>query len=355
MTPEVAAKLGLLINAQESIVAVRPQAQPAAQAKVFQVYCRLGVYNSNTTDEELKQFFNVTMVAAQGADRLPGDSVLRVFLDAPRRYAFIHFRSYEEAEQALELDGIIFRGERLKLARPNNPDGTPTMAPPGMRPVRVKPLNLGNLNIVKTHVMDGPNKIFIGGLPHSLADNQVRQLMETYGPLKGFYMIKDNNTGQNKGYAFAEYRDPKVTPAAIKGLNGIRIGNRTIHVQLHEPTGGQGAAPPNLADLGLTNVPVVNTTKVLCLLRMVTEEDLQDDAEYEEILQDIKDECGNHGPVRDIVIPRTGQAGVGKVFVAFAEQAGAEKAKGALEGRKFMGRTVLVTFYDEARFDKREF
>lgn len=38
-------------------------------------------------------------------------------------------------------------------------------------------------------------------------------------------------------------------------------------------------------------------TSVLCLMNMVTPEELEDDEEYEEILEDIKDECNKLGKV----------------------------------------------------------
>ena len=39
-------------------------------------------------------------------------------------------------------------------------------------------------------------------------------------------------------------------------------------------------------------------TEILVLMNMVTEEELRDDEEYEEILEDIKDECSKYGKAR---------------------------------------------------------
>lgn len=349
MSPEEALKLGLPMT--------RTVELPIKREAGGKIYCGFGALTFNPSEEELKQFFNVTMVAAQGEDRVPGESVTRVFLDLQRRYGFIHFRTQEEAEQALELDGIMFRGQRLKLGRAISNDMT--SAPAAIQSAAASPglkkLDTSRLNIIKTHVPDGPNKLYIGGLPPTLNDDQVKELLQTYGPLRSFFMFKDYNTGLSRGYAFAEYRNPGVTKSAIKGLNGIKIGDRNIQVSLHDPAlSGQMQAPPNLTELGLNAVPVSGQAKVLCLLQMVTEEDLGDNSEYGEICQDIRDECGNYGAVRDLVIPRTGP-GVGKVFVAFNEQNAANQAKAALEGRQFMGRTVLVTYYDEDKFNNRAF
>lgn len=45
-------------------------------------------------------------------------------------------------------------------------------------------------------------------------------------------------------------------------------------------------------------------TDVLCLLNMVSPDELIDDEEYEEILEDIREECSKYGTVKSIEIPR---------------------------------------------------
>lgn len=45
-------------------------------------------------------------------------------------------------------------------------------------------------------------------------------------------------------------------------------------------------------------------TEVLCLMNMVAPEELLDDDEYEEIVEDVRDECSKYGQVKSIEIPR---------------------------------------------------
>lgn len=45
-------------------------------------------------------------------------------------------------------------------------------------------------------------------------------------------------------------------------------------------------------------------TTVLCLLNMLMPEELLDDDDYEEILEDVREECCKYGSVRSIEIPR---------------------------------------------------
>jgi splicing factor U2AF 65 kDa subunit len=82
-------------------------------------------------------------------------------------------------------------------------------------------------------------------------------------------------------------------------------------------------APVNVQVPGLNFISSNSTpiTEVLCLLNMVTEDELTDDEEYEEILEDVKDECNKYGAVKSIEIPRpipgVDVPGVGKVIYSF--------------------------------------
>jgi len=92
--------------------------------------------------------------------------------------------------------------------------------------------------------MDGPNKIFIGGLHYHLTEAQVLELLQAFGKIKAFHLVKGgsdemgggmgassvaspmnaNMTNLSKGYCFVEYADPSITATAIQGLHGMEIG-----------------------------------------------------------------------------------------------------------------------------------
>lgn len=62
-------------------------------------------------------------------------------------------------------------------------------------------------------------------------------------------------------------------------------------------------------------------TEVLCLMNMVAPEELLDDEEYEDIVEDVRDECSKYGQVKSIEIPRPVDGlevpGTGKVQKSF--------------------------------------
>jgi len=100
-------------------------------------------------------------------------------------------------------------------------------------------------------------------------------------------------------------------------------------------------------------------TEVLCLLNMVTPDELVEEDEYEDILEDIREECGKYGPVRSVEIPRpvTGVdvPGLGKVFVEFAAIGDCQRAQIALAGRKFSNNVVVTSYFDPDKYHRREF
>lgn len=109
--------------------------------------------------------------------------------------------------------------------------------------------------------------------------------------------------------------------------------------------------------------------RILLMLNMVTSDDLVDDSEYADLYEDVKDECSHYGPVEDLRIPRpvkkdkskwgeTGitpqdaqrldeAAGVGRVYVRYADPECASKAMTALAGRSFAGRSIIATLLSE--------
>lgn len=97
---------------------------------------------------------------------------------------------------------------------------------------------------------------------------------------------------------------------AIAGLNGMQLGDKKLIVQRasvgakNTSVGGQVAPVqiqvPGLSQVGTSGPP----TEVLCLLNMVTPDELRDEEEYEDILEDIKEECTKYGVVRSVEIPR---------------------------------------------------
>jgi splicing factor U2AF subunit len=44
-----------------------------------------------------------------------------------------------------------------------------------------------------------PDRVFVGGLPYYLNEEQCRELLGSFGAIKSFDLVKDRETGNSKG------------------------------------------------------------------------------------------------------------------------------------------------------------
>ncbi|KAL6993613.1 hypothetical protein U1Q18_011726 [Sarracenia purpurea var. burkii] len=253
-------------------------------------------------EQSVATFFSHVMSAIGGNTAGPGDAVVNVYINHEKKFAFVEMRSVEEASNAMALDGIIFEGAPVKVRRPSdyNPSLAATLGPSQPNPN----LNLGAVGLTPGSAggLEGPDRIFVGGLPYYFTEAQIRELLESFGPLRGFDLVKDRETGNSKGYAFCVYQDLSVTDIACAALNGIKMGDKTLTVR----RANQGTTQPKpeqesvllhaqqqiaLQRLILQPAAMV-ATKVLCLTQVVTVDELRDDEDYEDILEDMRTECG---------------------------------------------------------------
>ncbi|XP_019440704.1 PREDICTED: splicing factor U2af large subunit A-like isoform X2 [Lupinus angustifolius] len=331
----------------------------------------VGGLSPTANEQSVATFFSQVMANIGGNTAGPGDAVVNVYINHDKKFAFVEMRSVEEASNAMALDGIIFEGAPVKVRRPTdyNPSLAATLGPSQPNPN----LNLGAVGLTPGSAggLDGPDRIFVGGLPYYFTETQIRELLETFGPLRGFDLVKDRETGNSKGYAFCVYQDLAVTDIACAALNGIKMGDKTLTVRranqgssLVQPKPEQESilmhAQQQIALQKLMLQPALVATKVVCLTHAVAADELKDDEDYEEILDDMRQECSKFGTLVNVVIPRPrpdGEVapGVGKVFLEYVDVDGATKARVGLNGRKFGGNQVIAVFYPENKFSQGDY
>ncbi|XP_054477722.1 U2 small nuclear RNA auxiliary factor 2a isoform X1 [Anoplopoma fimbria] len=347
-------------------LAVTPTPVPVVGSQMTRQARRLYVGNIpfGITEESMMDFFNAQMRLG-GLTQAPGNPVLAVQINQDKNFAFLEFRSVDETTQAMAFDGIIFQGQSLKIRRPHDYQPLPGMSEnPSVYVPGTQPIN----GVVSTVVPDSAHKLFIGGLPNYLNDDQVKELLTSFGPLKAFNLVKDSATGLSKGYAFCEYVDVNLNDQAIAGLNGMQLGDKKLLVQ-RASVGSKNATLTSINQTPVTlQVPGLNSsvtqmgglpTEVLCLMNMVAPEELLDDEEYEEIVEDVRDECSKYGQVKSIEIPRPVDGlevpGTGKIFVEFMSVFDSQKAMQGLTGRKFANRVVVTKYCDPDAYHRRDF
>lgn len=377
---------------------------------------------TNVTEQEIVDFFN--RIVTQGLYPLPFDTppVIKAYLNLEKVFAFVEMISIELATACMALDGVRFDHwsgtYTLRVRRPN--DYRPELVPKELAPIpefRSDFLaqygctpSLGNGGNF------GPGKLFVGGVPHNLGDEQILELLRTCGEVKIFNLVKDPGSMMSRGYCFCEYATMEQAEFAIQVLNDMVVGDRKLTVRFASqqpgaqtaalPQGGLGMSNPLLAmsniggfqqagqpfmaqpqqsfggfggngqgtnggsfynnqpqaAYGSSNgyggsaaavVPpnplmAALPTRVLKLTNMVTHDDLENDAEYADIKEDVKLECQEHGKVLNVIIPRAKDGfpmhAEGAIYVEFTETSTAQSAAMALNGRKFVDRTVVVQY-----------
>ena len=88
-------------------------------------------------------------------------------------------------------------------------------------------------------------KIYVGNLPFSASENEVRELFAQHGTVESVSLITDRETGRPRGFGFVEMARADAT-RAIQNLNGRELGGRPLRVnEAQERTGGggRGGAP----------------------------------------------------------------------------------------------------------------
>ncbi|KAG0610469.1 hypothetical protein M758_7G068200 [Ceratodon purpureus] len=314
-------------------------------------------------EQRIATYFSQMMASMGGNTAGPGDAVVNVYINQEKKFAFVEMRTVEEASNAMALNGIIFEGVSVKVKRPSPSQPSPH-------------LNLGVVGLTLGSVVGGANgldRIFIGGLPYHLRELQIKELLESFGPLQGFDLVKDHDTGNSKGYGFCVYQDPSFsTDLAIENLNGLKIGNRTLSMRRASASGKLKSDQENAGAFTLdamsmfpmmagmrNDLSLENPTKVVALTEVVTPNQLKNNKEYQEILEDMKSECEKYGNLVNVVIPRPRGGedvfGLGKVFLQYSDIVGAANAKALLHGQRFDGNLVVAKYYPEDKFEVRDF
>ncbi|MCK5181476.1 MAG: RNA-binding protein [Dehalococcoidia bacterium] len=84
--------------------------------------------------------------------------------------------------------------------------------------------------------------IYVGNLSREVTEDELRQAFEAFGQVATVNVIKDRYSGESRGFGFVEMATKAEAQAAINGLNGTSLGERTLSVSEARPRaeGGRG-------------------------------------------------------------------------------------------------------------------
>ncbi|KAK5079218.1 hypothetical protein LTR64_002363 [Lithohypha guttulata] len=325
---------------------------------------RLFLHNipASATEESMLGWFNLHLNGLNVTQS--SDPCISVNMSNDHSFAIAEFKTPQDTTVALALDGESTE-EHVREANGNAEHGVKGLEikrpkdyiVPSPDPEQYNALGDGGIS---TEVPDSEHKICISNIPSFLSDDQVIELAKSFGDVKAFVLVKDRGSDTSRGICFLEYADPEATSIAIEGLNGMDIGDNKLKtnfasIGVKQAIGMEMGAQAMSAFAG-TQAADSQEGRVVQLLNMVTAEELIDNDEYEEICEDVQEECSKYGQIIDMKIPRPAGGsrqsnGVGKIFLKYVDAEAAKKALQSLAGRQFAQRTVVATYFDEASFE----
>jgi cold-inducible RNA-binding protein len=93
-------------------------------------------------------------------------------------------------------------------------------------------------------------KIYVGNLPFTATEDDVRELFAQHGTIHSVAMINDRDTGRFRGFGFVEMDDAEAD-SAIEALDGYDFDGRALRVnEARERTDRPGGGSRGFGDRG---------------------------------------------------------------------------------------------------------
>lgn len=73
-------------------------------------------------------------------------------------------------------------------------------------------------------------EIYIGNIPFSMTNDELRSLFEEFGVVTSARVITDKRTGRSRGFGFVEMPHQAEAERAIAELNGKEVAGRRLRV-----------------------------------------------------------------------------------------------------------------------------
>lgn len=85
--------------------------------------------------------------------------------------------------------------------------------------------------------------IYVGNLPYSVTEDDLRATFSAYGEISSVNVISDKFSQQSKGFGFVEMPNDSEAEAAINALNETDLKGRNIRVNQAKPKGDRPQRP----------------------------------------------------------------------------------------------------------------
>src|ERR1017187_7190302 len=77
--------------------------------------------------------------------------------------------------------------------------------------------------------------LYVGNLPHSTTEPELRGLFEAHGAVERVSIVTDRETGRARGFGFVEMTNAAEADKAVAALNGTELGGRALKINEAKP------------------------------------------------------------------------------------------------------------------------
>lgn len=142
--------------------------------------------------------------------------LVRDYKGRPKGFCYVEFATQENAVEALKKDRMPLEGRPMFISpcedKKNNPNRTNFKFRTGLE----------------------KNKLFVKGIPQDMTVEELKEMFNSYGPLKDVRLVTYRN-GHSKGLAYIEYEDENSASAALVKTDGSKIREHIISVAISNP------------------------------------------------------------------------------------------------------------------------
>ncbi|KAI8598867.1 hypothetical protein EDD21DRAFT_417348 [Dissophora ornata] len=250
------------------------------------------------------------------------------------------------------------------------------------------------------------HRLYVGSVNFDLTEDDLKHVLEPFGPIEFIKLHRDAETGKSKGFAFVQYKNAEDAKQAMERMNGQVLAGRTIKVGLvtergsntqsnssyqynnsqinnsisidDSDTAGYAMTSQSRAELmqklargdaslgatapatatpapapavpSFVQLPVVGPSRSVLLKNMFTDEDKTEPEWAKELEEDVKEEVEKNGQVVHIHVE---QDSPGEIYLKFDSVQSATNAVQTLGGRFFAGRQIVAAFLPEMLYNVR--
>jgi len=302
----------------------------------------------------LKEFFGAALSTAKGWNPALGPAVANIQLSGEGKFGFVEFRDEVTAATAIQMDKVELYGRPINLGRPQGyivgaGPPPPLELPPALRPTMAasalydpaaafaaaSSFNAPGLTALMgaagaagatPTAVRKQRELYVGNLPAgAVTDTDVRELFSApLRTMRGFDEsigppVLNVNMNSDGKFAFVEFRDDALATLALNTFDKMDLLGRSLNVgrprgyiepgseaailAMRMAVGNPLAAVNSTFSTGavvggMISAPPVAPPSAALRLDGLISGDMLSDAEYPDVLADIKEECEVSGKVR---------------------------------------------------------